>query len=252
MVSTSTDKFFESTVFCSFALPFCPNRAILDGIFPRQLVSLGLGLVKMTHIQFGELVRQLRAGNNRPMKVLFERYSDYCVAGLQRHVHCSPEDAEDIFQDAVLVFRENALYDKIQYTTNLKDYLYSICFNLHRARQQQRVQRNGHRQKIAEHLYDRYEVSQVEKDIHQQEQQTIVKLAFAAFDRLGENCQRLLTYFYIDELDNTTIARKMNLANTNVVKSNKLRCVRRWAKHLREVQKGKAATEGTSHRNSQQ
>ena len=160
----------------------------------------------MTHIQFGEIVNQLREGNNRPMKILFERYSDYCIEGLQRHVRCGPEDAEDIFQDAVLVFRENALHDKIQHTTNLKDYLYSICFNLHRARQQQKVRRNGDQQKIAEHLYERYEVPQIEREIMQQEKQTLINLVFTAFDRLGENCQQLLTYFYIDELNNSTIA----------------------------------------------
>lgn len=56
-----------------------------------------------------------------------------------------------------------------------------------------------------------------------------IQFVFAAFDRLGENCRQLLTYFYLDELDNITIAQKMGLANANVVKSNKQRCMRRWA-----------------------
>ena len=78
----------------------------------------------MTPAQFQDMIAQLRRGNNRPLKVLFETYADYCVAGLQRHTGCQREDAEDIFQDAVLQFRENALEDRIKSTGKLKE---TIC-----------------------------------------------------------------------------------------------------------------------------
>ena len=186
----------------------------------------------MNQPQFERIIAQLRAGDNRPLKVLFEECADHCVRGLQRHTGCSPEDAEDAFQDAVLQFRENALANRITYTKNLKGYLYSICFNLHRARRQQRLQQD---KKIAEHRYEQSEAPQIEKEIEQQDQQTHIQCVFTAFDRLGENCRQLLTYFYLDELDNTIIAQKMGWANANVVKSNKRRCMRRWAKHYRDL-----------------
>lgn len=197
----------------------------------------------MSEHQFQEIVKQLQQGNNRSLKVVFETYGDYCVRRLRRHVHCRPEDAEDIFQDAVLVFRENALQNKIRYTTNLKSYLYSICFNLHRSYRQRQKQQKDYRYTIAEHLHELSEIPQAEKDIVQQEQQEAIRLTFTAFNRLGENCRKLLTYFYIDELDNATIARNMNLANTNVVKSSKFRCMRHWVKHLRELQDNQANVE---------
>jgi RNA polymerase sigma factor (sigma-70 family) len=187
----------------------------------------------MSQPQFDRIVAQLRAGDNQPLKVLFEKYADHCVGGLQRHTGCSREDAEDAFQDAVIQFRENTLANRISHTKNLQGYLYSICFNLHRARQQQRIQQN---RKIAERGYEKFEVPQIEKDITQQDQQRRTRLALAAFERLGENCRRLLTYFYLDELDNATIAQKMGLANANVVKSNKRRCMQRWSKQVRMLQ----------------
>ena len=190
----------------------------------------------MTPAQFQDMIAQLRRGNNRPLKVLFERYADYCVAGLQRHTGCQQEDAEDIFQDAILQFRENALENRIKSTKNLKNYLYSICFNLHRARTQQQAQRNGQLYEVAQQLYPaRYAPPALEQAEEEQQQQTLRQVTFAAFMQLSERCQQLLTYCYLDELDHKTIAERMGFANTDVVKSNKSRCLRRWMQHINKM-----------------
>ena len=194
----------------------------------------------MSEPLFQEIVSKLQRGDTHALKVVFEAYGSYCLHRLRRHVHCSLEDAEDVLQDAVLVFHENALRNKIQYTNNLQNYLYSICFNLYRTRQQQQTRRNDHHRRVADELYETYQKPRIEEELARQEQLATVRLAFAAFDRLGENCRQLLTYFYIDELDNPTIAQKMNLANSNVVKANKFRCMRRWAQHVRTLRANKA------------
>ena len=44
---------------------------------------------------------------------------------------------------------------------------------------------------------------------------------------MDETCRKLLTYFYFDGFNNKVIARKLNFANTDTVKSKKYQCFKK-------------------------
>ena len=47
------------------------------------------------------IIKELRSGNNDCLKLLFEKYSSYCISNLMRKYDCGTEDAEDIFLDSL-------------------------------------------------------------------------------------------------------------------------------------------------------
>lgn len=55
---------------------------------------------------------------------------------------------------------------------------------------------------------------------------------------MDDTCRRLLAYFYFDGFSNKSIAKKLNFANTNTVKSKKYQCFKKLqATVLKQYQK---------------
>ena len=187
----------------------------------------------MTEEQFHQLTNQLHQGDNQLLKAVFESYGTYCLRTLRKKTGCSREDAEDILQDAALVFRYNILAGKLHHNSNLRKYLYNICYNLQRARRQQKETEDIKQQKVVADWYSPVFITlpTLEKSEALRYQQQVDSM-LAAFKQLGERCQELLTYFYHEGQDMKTIAQKMGLANTDVVKSNKFRCLQRLREHM--------------------
>jgi hypothetical protein len=84
----------------------------------------------MEHQEFILLKLQLKAGNNDKLKFLFEANASYCVLKLVSEHRCSKDDAEDIYTDSILNFREKIIADKIDSLINLRSYLYATCKNM--------------------------------------------------------------------------------------------------------------------------
>ncbi|MEM7657009.1 MAG: hypothetical protein AAF399_12825, partial [Bacteroidota bacterium] len=86
----------------------------------------------MTDLAFQQLRTHISAGDPAGLKQVFEETHYYCVRTLMKKTRCDEADAEDLYMDAVLVFRENVLSGKLQQLSNLKTYVFGICWNLWR------------------------------------------------------------------------------------------------------------------------
>lgn len=190
-----------------------------------------------------QLVTLLKSGDTAPLKFLFEEYGGYCQRLLRQQTGCSAEEASDVLTDALLVFRRNAIEEKVLVVNHPKTYLYTICYYLYRARVRQQGQRAKHYEEIAR-------ISDIRQDAHEEletevAQQVVRQQALTAFQRLGERCRQLLHDFYVDGKSLQEIAQQRQAESTNAVKNARYRCFERWMNHWEEI---KNETRSTTYR----
>ena len=124
------------------------------------------------------------------------------------------DDAEDIFQDALVI-----LYKKIQernfvLTVPLKNYLLAIIKNcwLQQLRKRKKMPAGATPEDIA---------------IIETDEEPGFILAQNAFDLLGEKCRQLLILFYFKQHSFKTIAAQLSFSDEKVAKNQKYRCLQK-------------------------
>jgi RNA polymerase sigma factor (sigma-70 family) len=130
------------------------------------------------------------------------------------------EDAEDVCQESVIAFWQNALKSDFFLDVKLSTYLMAIAKNTWF-----KMIRKRTKFKTVD-VHDAHSLKSEEKNPVEVE----VLLNYVA--SLDENCQKLLSYFYFDQMDNKTIAEKMGYANTDTVKSKKYQCFKKLQKKV--------------------
>ena len=75
----------------------------------------------MEHSEFIKLKAELTAGDTRGLATIFQTHISYCIGKLQYQHQCSREDAEDIYIEAILNFREKVVNGKIDAVAECAD-----------------------------------------------------------------------------------------------------------------------------------
>jgi DNA-directed RNA polymerase specialized sigma24 family protein len=187
----------------------------------------------MKPLAFQRLKQQIINNDDRGLRTVFEQGADYCIRTLLKKTNCDPADAEDIFMDALLIFRENICSGRLTELTNLRTYLFGICWNrwrdLHRA--------EGRRQRARDEMYHQLERlldqegeswTPDEQERLQQQAERQLGIALKMLEQLGDKCRQLWTFIEHGEGKEAEGARLLGLANANVVKVTKHRCYQKW------------------------
>lgn len=190
----------------------------------------------MTELEFTTLAAQLKKGNNQSLKFIFENYSSYCLENLQRKTGCSYEEAEDILMDAIINFRDKMLAGKITYLTNLRNYIYTTCVNMQRARFQKKMQFEKNKDSLKMLYYQPEKEMSYGEDNQVSYKEQLLNISQETFEQLGKSCQEILKDFYIYKMKMEAIAEKMGMANANVAKTTKSRCFKKWMQMARDLQ----------------
>ncbi len=139
----------------------------------------------------------------------------------------SESEAADVFQDALISFYNQVRKKDLSLSCTIKTYVYSISRNLWLMRLR--------KQKRETPLKESHESVPVQEDIFdllvETEHSALVK---EMLNQLGGDCQQILQYFYFERLRMQKIMDLMNLANEQVAKNKKSRCM----KKLRELVDG--------------
>lgn len=192
----------------------------------------------MEYKEFLNLRDELRSGDHKQFKAIFEENSSYCIRKLLSNFKCSREDAEDIYIDSVMNFRDKVISGKLEVLTDLRSYLYATCKNmlLVKFKKEKRTD-NAIFEINAGNAY--YEIDQ---ENHSEYRDKILKITEESLKALSEKCHELLKFFYFDKLDLEQIALKMGFANGNVAKVSKARCFQKLVDEvrMRELQKTNA------------
>ncbi|MDX2245869.1 MAG: sigma-70 family RNA polymerase sigma factor [Bacteroidia bacterium] len=189
----------------------------------------------MNLLIFQRLVRQIQNGDDKGLQYVFDETNRYCVRTLIKKTRCDTADAEDIFMDAMLIFRENILSEKLIQLTNIKTYMFGICWNLWRDLNRAKA-KWGHPENETERQV--FLIAAHDPQMEEDEKDFVLhrmKEVKDALSRLGEKCRQLLTYVYVEERSQKEIAEIMNFASPEVVKVTRHRCYQQWMKHIEQT-----------------
>ena len=137
------------------------------------------------------------------------------------------EDAEDIFQDGIIILYNKISLNQLVLTSSFKTYLYSVCRNLW-------LQKLNKRKSIYDKLTDVEEFIDLPTDILQEtstaetEMHRIIQIHFLS---LPEDCQKVLKLF-IKNIPLREIAGIMGFKTENYAKTRKYLCKEELKKRI--------------------
>ena len=179
------------------------------------------------------LIQQIQQNGPEALQHVYNHCKKYCISRLCRTTACPPDAAEDIFMDAILIFYENVKLGKLTEVRHLRAYLYKICQN--------RYYELQHQQECVRRAKDHIHTQWYEYEIPPDDIAQKKALVMQAYRYLGENCRRVLHYYYFDHLTLEDIAQKMGLANAQVAKVTKSRCYKKWREAVAALKQKKNA-----------
>lgn len=128
----------------------------------------------------------------------------------------SHDDAEDVFQEAILIMYEKANAANFSLTSNFYTMLHGICRNLWGNRLQKK---SFGEVTIPEDL--KYTTGEsIEEDIQQAEEKQVF---WDAFQKLGEDCRKLLSLFF-EKIKMEEIMKIMGFGSIGYTKKRKFQC----------------------------
>ena len=136
----------------------------------------------------------------------------------------NPDEAKDIFQEAMIVLYEKAVSGTFELNCQLRTYLYSVCRRLWLKRLQQ-LQRFGSQLDGGE------DTVTVEEDIEVHEKRNADFIIMEnALQKIGEPCKSLLDAYYMQKKQMQEIAKDFGYTNADNAKTQKYKCLMRLKK----------------------
>ena len=135
-----------------------------------------------------------------------------------------PDDARDIFQEAMIVLYEKARSGSFELNSQLKTYLYSVCRRLWLKRLNQQL-------RFSPEVDNLEETVPVEEDVERHEQRNKDFLVMEqSLKSLGEPCKSLLEAYYLEKKSMVDIATDFGYTNADNAKNQKYKCLMRLKK----------------------
>ncbi len=161
------------------------------------------------------------------LRDLYRKWPD-----IKRHLKtlgCSATDAEDIFQEALLIFMRKLEDPAFELTVQPFFYVKNTCkflwYNLSR-------KESKHRKVELSDNFAEFEGEWFQKEMK-------LRSIESALSRIGKQCQELLKRFYGLGESMSDIARKLGLRNDKVAKVQKYRCITKVKDLIRESETNK-------------
>lgn len=190
----------------------------------------------MSKISVQKAIDLLRSGDNKILEKIYLENRESFI-NFSRKYNVSQEEAVDIYQDAILVFRDNVIEGKIDgLDSNISTYLFAIG--------KYKIYHNFRQRSKTEHKADFDNVEEsVELDVNflTEELTNEQKLLQTCFEKLGRRCQSVLRLFYYEGYTLDEIKDILKYSDKKVLKSQKSRCLR----HLRDLVNKENGTSGS-------
>lgn len=189
-----------------------------------------------------QLRTKLAEGDTMVYQQILEHCGHYCIKQLMRKTTCSYEEAEDFLMDAILIFRDKMINNKLQELKSIRAYIYTICWNKWNEGYRNQKKRKASYGAIIHTFYQPEQsieqkiIEQEELNLREEHYQSQLSLSKQALIRLGEKCQRILKLYYAQEKSMADIAQIMGYANGQTVKNLKSRCYKKWIAIAHELE----------------
>jgi len=165
-------------------------------------------------------IGELKSEPQQALKELYNQYRAGFILWIRTRYVLSSADAEDLFQDVVIIFFNNVRLEKItNLEIDIKTYLYAIGKNLaSKIKRKEKFEVDVNMPELTNI------VLQKPMEIELTDRQRIVA---ENLKKMGDPCRGILKLFYFDRLSMDEIAVRMEYKNEHVVKSQKLRCLKK-------------------------
>lgn len=166
--------------------------------------------------------------NTRETKAEVQRLYRYYpeTKRLLRSLGCDALTAEDLFQEALIIFIQRNQNPDFHFTVEPIHYIKQTCkflwFNEARKRQK--------------NLVFTLDVDFVEEEQNWLEKEQKMRVLETALEQLGKQCRELLQLFYGLGKSMVDIAKKLDLRNEKVAKTQKYRCIQKAKELVRQRQ----------------
>ena len=175
------------------------------------------------------IITLIRAGeNDKALDALYRFFPP--VRKMIRNYGGSRQDAEDIFQEALIVFCKKVRGTDLVLTAKLTTYLFSICRYLWK----DELKKRRHFKSNAVIDDDPFPDEAVNISAAVEDERE-AKLAELVLDELGGRCRDLLLLFYTAGMKMKDIAVKMGYSSENTAKNQKYKCLETAKNRLREL-----------------
>lgn len=165
-----------------------------------------------------EIIERISKGDESALDFLYQKHYRMMLKMILKNSG-TEDEAQDIYQEALIVFWQKVINNQLTLTSKISTYLYSICQNLWR-KELERKRRLSHESKEG----------QEEPDHDRQER---IKIIRNCIDELGETCKKVLSYYYFDGLSMNDIAEKLGFANSDTAKTKKYKCKKELDKYIK-------------------
>lgn len=162
-----------------------------------------------------ELPQMLRNDYRAAFKLLYRDYYRMVEYFVSKNSGNSA-DAEDIFQEAMIVLYNYSRESSFTLSCSIKTYIYSVCRNLWLKQLRKRDRQ------VTVKDFETFESIGAEEYTEDNEQ---VNLVTNAMQQLGEGCRKILTLFYYHKKNMEEIAAEMGYTNADNAKNQKYKCL---------------------------
>lgn len=176
-------------------------------------------------------LHELRTGTSSAYELLYTAYFPV-IAHLVKQNKGNDRDAEDLFQETVIVLLEKIRQPDFELTASLKTYLYAIARNnwLKRLRDEKLVTTDNETYLAA--LQQESTLPVMESSDDNQAEQVHQWLG-----QITGNCQRVLTFVYLTEEPLDSLMQTMGWKNRHTANNQKYKCIQQ-IKRVATNQKG--------------
>jgi len=137
------------------------------------------------------------------------------------------EDAEDIFQEVILVFIEIVKQDKFRGESSIGTFFYALTRNIWLNELKKR-DKSKQREEIFEKSKDEVIMDVSHFIANRELKADLMKVV----DKLGENCKKILIAFYFENLAMKEILKSLDYENEQVVRNKKYKCLKQLEQML--------------------
>ena len=175
-----------------------------------------------------KIIELIQAGN--PDKALAALYKHFpMIRKMVLSNGGNQQDAEDIFQESLIILCRKVKDPGFHLTALLSTYLYSVSRFLWK---DELKRRKPFTQVNLDTGFDEMEEKEIENMV---DQESRAKLAEKILDEMGERCRELLFLFYKTGLKLKDIASKMGYSSESVAKNQKYKCLEGARNKLKEM-----------------
>jgi len=159
----------------------------------------------------------------KQLKELYRKFPE--ARGFLKTLGCDRNTAEDIFQEALVIYIRRL--EDPSFTLTVEPYFY--VRNTCKLLWYNQSRKNGKTPSF-----------QLEKDVADQQDDWMEKeiqlgIVEKAMQKLGDQCRQILQLFYGAGMAMSDIAKKVGLRNDKVVKAQKYRCLQKAKEHARDL-----------------